>query len=228
MTARPVKCPSQAYRIGKRTLDVAVSATVLTVLSPVLVIVAMLVRTRMGGPILFRHPRPGFREETFHCLKFRSMTNERDRDGRLLPDGLRLPAFGIFLRRTSLDEFPQFWNVLNGDMSLVGPRPLEMRYLPRYSPEQRRRHLVKPGITGWAQVNGRNAIDWDRKLALDIWYVEHCGFWLDLRILAMTFWKVVGGSGVSQSGHATMPEFHGAGAYLEFTSQNQERGSHSS
>jgi lipopolysaccharide/colanic/teichoic acid biosynthesis glycosyltransferase len=154
------------------------------------------------------------------------MTNARDADGNLLPDDQRLTALGTFLRRSSLDEFPQFWNVVQGDMTLVGPRPLEMRYLPRYSPEQRRRHLVKPGITGWAQINGRNAIDWDRKFALDLWYVEHCGFWLDLRILAVTFWKVLTGAGISQAGHATMPEFYGSNACLGLGIQDRSRGIH--
>jgi sugar transferase EpsL len=198
------------YRILKRLLDIGVSAAVLILASPLIAAVAVLVRLRMGSPVIFRHRRPGYLERPFDCLKFRSMTSERDSQGELLPDDQRLTAFGKFLRRTSLDELPQLWSVLKGDMSLVGPRPLEMRYLKRYSPEQRRRHFVKPGITGWAQVNGRNAIDWDRKFQLDLWYVEHSSFSLDLRILTMTFFKVVSGDGVSQAGHATMSEFYGS------------------
>lgn len=195
----------------KRLIDIAGAALALTVTSPLLLVAALAIRWRMGRPVLFRHPRPGYREQRFECLKFRTMTEARDRQGRLLSDGERLTPLGRFLRQSSLDELPQLWNVLRGEMSLVGPRPLEMRYLPRYNQEQRRRHDVKPGITGWAQVNGRNAIDWDTRFALDVWYVEHRGLWLDLRILALTVWRVLAAQGISQAGHATMTEFEGSG-----------------
>lgn len=197
------------YHVAKRILDIAGSSLILILTSPLILTVASAVRVRMGGPVLFRHARPGFEERPFECLKFRTMTESRGEDTELLSDEERLTAVGRFLRRFSLDEFPQLWNVFKGDMSLVGPRPLEMRYLPRYTSEQKRRHLVKPGITGWAQINGRNSIDWDRKLALDVWYVDHASLWLDIRILATTFWKVLSGEGVSQAGHATMSEFWG-------------------
>lgn len=166
----------------------------------------------MGSPILFRQQRPGYKGTPFFVLKFRSMADRRDEQGRLLPDGERITALGAFLRRSSLDELPQLWNVLRGDMSLVGPRPLLMQYLDRYTPEQARRHLMPPGITGWTQVNGRNDLPWEKKLALDVWYVDHWNFWLDLRILAMTVWKVLKGEGISAEGSATMPEFMGTHA----------------
>lgn len=201
------------YNITKRALDVAGAAAFLTVTAPITLVVAAGVRMRMGSPVLFRHSRPGLNEQIFPCLKFRTMTDARDRSGRLLEDAERLTAFGQFLRRYSLDEFPQFWNVLRGEMSLVGPRPLEVRYLPRYNSDQRGRHSVKPGITGWAQINGRNSIDWETKFALDLWYVEHRSLWLDLKILAITFWKVLTGHGISSSGHATMPDFWGTDAH---------------
>ena len=181
----------------------------LLILSPVMAVVVILVRIKLGSPVIFRHPRPGLNEAVFKCLKFRTMTNECDCNGCLLPDADRLTSFGKFLRRYSLDELPQLWSVLVGDMSLVGPRPLQIVYLPRYSPEQRRRHFVPPGITGWAQINGRNDIGWDRKLALDVWYVDHCSFVLDLKILALTFWKVVTAAGVAKPGHVAMEEFMG-------------------
>ena len=166
----------------------------------------------MGSPILFHQQRPGYKGTPFYALKFRSMTDRRDAQGRLLPDGERITALGAFLRRSSLDELPQLWNVLRGDMSLVGPRPLLMQYLDRYTPEQARRHLMPPGITGWTQVNGRNDLPWEKKLALDVWYVDHWSVWLDLRILAMTVWKVLKGEGISAEGSATMPEFMGTPA----------------
>lgn len=199
------------YSATKRTLDILGAGMALAVSSPLLLPVALAIRWRMGSPVLFRHPRPGYRERRFDCLKFRTMTGARDSNGRLLSDQERLTPLGLFLRRFSLDELPQFWNVLKGEMTLVGPRPLEIRYLPRYSAEQRRRHDVKPGITGWAQVNGRNAIDWDTRLALDTWYVDHRGLWLDLKILALTARRVLSGHGISQAGHATMSEFEGTG-----------------
>ena len=159
--------------------------------------------------MLFRQDRPGLHGRPFEVLKFRTMLDAAGPDGRPLPDAERLTGLGRFLRRTSLDELPQLWNVLRGDISLVGPRPLLMQYLPRYSPEQARRHEVCPGITGWAQVNGRNALTWEEKFELDVWYVDHWSLALDLRILAMTAWRVLRGAGVAQAGHATMPEFMG-------------------
>jgi lipopolysaccharide/colanic/teichoic acid biosynthesis glycosyltransferase len=164
----------------------------------------------MGLPILFRQQRPGLHGKPFTLLKFRTMTDARDAQGNLLPDAERLTPFGSFLRRTSLDELPAFFNVLRGDMSLMGPRPLLMAYLDRYTPEQARRHEVRPGITGWAQVNGRNAITWEQKFVLDVWYVDNWSLWLDLKILFLTGWKVLRREGISQEGHATMPEFLGA------------------
>ena len=171
--------------------------------------VALAVRWRMGSPVLFRHSRPGLYGEPFKCLKFRTMTDARDINGNLLSDDERLTAAGMFLRRYSLDELPQFWNVLKGEMSLVGPRPLELHYLTLYTAEQNRRHLVKPGITGWVQINGRNSLNWEQKFALDLWYVDHCSLWLDLKILLLTPWKVRSAEGISYSGHATMPDFLG-------------------
>ena len=198
------------YSFAKRTLDILGSSVFLLLASPIMLAVAIAVRLRMGSPVVFRHPRPGLRERIFYCLKFRTMTDAHDREGKLLCDEERLTSLGEFLRRYSLDEFPQFWNVLRGDMSLVGPRPLVIQYLHRYSPEQRRRHDVKPGITGWAQINGRNAIDWDTKFALDVWYVDHRSLWLDLRIMALTVFKVIAGEGISQAGYATSSEFMGS------------------
>ncbi|MEP7353664.1 MAG: sugar transferase [Acidobacteriota bacterium] len=201
--ARPV------YSFTKRLLDILIAGSVLIVLSPVMAMVAILVRRKLGSPVIFRHPRPGYREVTFDCLKFRTMTNARGPDGKLLIEIDRLTEFGKVLRRFSLDELPQLWTVVTGDMSLVGPRPLEVRYLPRYSVEQARRHTVPPGITGWAQVNGRNEIEWSRKLELDVWYVDHRSLGLDLKILALTFWKVVTAAGIAKQGHASMEEFFG-------------------
>ncbi len=192
----------------KRALDVIVSAISLLLLSPLLLIVAVLVWLE-GPPVFFRQQRPGYKGVPFVALKFRSMTDKRDEHGRLLPDEARITRLGALLRRSSLDELPQFWNVLRGDMSLVGPRPLLMQYLDRYSTEQSRRHLVPPGITGWAQVNGRNDLTWGKRLALDVWYVDHWSFWLDLRILGITVWKVLKGEGIAAEGSATMPEFTG-------------------
>lgn len=203
---------SSTYLVVKRIMDAVVAGVTLVVLAPLIAVVAASVRVFLGGPVVFRQPRPGLREEIFECLKFRTMTDARDERGNLLPDAQRLPAFGAFLRRTSLDELPQLWSVLKGDMSLVGPRPLMVRYLPRYSAEQARRHLVRPGITGWAQVNGRNAIDWDRKLALDTWYVDNYSLSLDLKILVMTVRIVITAAGVSRSGQVSMEEFLGSTA----------------
>jgi lipopolysaccharide/colanic/teichoic acid biosynthesis glycosyltransferase len=193
----------------KGIFDILISALGLLALSPLLLVLAILVRLKHGSPVLFRQRRPGFKGRPFEMLKFRSMSNARDEAGQLLPDADRLTKFGRFLRSTSLDELPELLNVLKGEMSLVGPRPLLMEYLDRYTPEQARRHEVKPGITGWAQVNGRNAISWEEKFALDVWYVEHRGFWLDLKILWLTLWQVVRRDGISAAGEATMPVFQG-------------------
>ncbi|MCX7427894.1 MAG: sugar transferase [Planctomycetia bacterium] len=171
--------------------------------------IAAAIRVAMGPPVLFRQRRPGLHGKPFLMVKFRTMRNEVDAAGRSLSDGERLTALGRFLRNTSLDELPELWNVLRGDMSLVGPRPLLMEYLDRYTPGQSRRHDVKPGITGWAQVRGRNAIAWEEKFKLDVWYVDHHGPWLDLRILLLTVWTVVRRDGISAAAHPTMPEFTG-------------------
>jgi sugar transferase EpsL len=192
-----------------RVLDVTIAALLLVFLSPLILVLAILVRLRLGSPVLFRQPRPGLRERPFTIVKLRSMTDERDASGALLPDAQRLTGFGQFLRRTSLDEVPELVNVLHGDMSLVGPRPLPVDYLPLYSPEQRRRHDVRPGITGWAQVSGRNALTWDEKFRLDVWYVDHRSLRLDLEILAKTVSTVLHGRGVAAPGVATMEPFRG-------------------
>jgi len=196
-------------RAGKRLFDVLVALVMIALLSPVLVGVFALVRVRLGSPVLFRQVRPGLGAHPFTLIKFRTMLDAADRNGVPLPDGKRLTPFGRRLRATSLDELPELWNVLKGDMSLVGPRPLLMQYLTRYTPEQGRRHEVRPGLTGWAQVNGRNAIGWDEKLALDVWYVDHRSFWLDLQILWRTVWMVLARRGISAGEHETMPEFLG-------------------
>lgn len=197
------------YRMAKRAMDISGAMVCAMVCAPLMLLTAVAIRWSMGRPVLFRHRRPGLGERPFACLKFRTMRGERDEQGRLLSDGERLTPLGDFLRRTSLDELPQLWNVLKGEMSLVGPRPLEFRYLPRYTPEQRRRHDVLPGITGWAQVNGRNAIDWEQKFARDLWYVDHCSLWLDTKILFLTLGKVFSAKGVREPGHATASEFWG-------------------
>ena len=193
----------------KRFFDLSAAICALVILSPVLLLVALLVRLSLGAPILFRQDRPGFKGKLFTCIKFRTMTDARDQFGELLPDAQRLTPLGRFLRDTSIDELPGLINVIRGEMSLVGPRPLLPEYITRYTSEQMRRHDVKPGITGWVQINGRNALDWDQKFALDNWYVDHRGFWLDLRILAATVWQVFKRNGIVQPGHATMPEFLG-------------------
>jgi lipopolysaccharide/colanic/teichoic acid biosynthesis glycosyltransferase len=193
----------------KRTMDILLSALALLCLAPILAGIALAIRLTMGGPVLFRQTRPGLHGRPFCLLKFRTMTEARDARGRLLDDAQRLTGFGRWLRRTSLDELPELLNVLKGDMSLVGPRPLLMQYLPRYSPEQARRHEVRPGLTGWAQVNGRNALSWEEKFALDVWYVDNRSILLDLRILLITVRQVVTARGITAEGHATMPEFTG-------------------
>ncbi|TCP52335.1 sugar transferase EpsL [Tumebacillus sp. BK434] len=193
----------------KRLFDLTVSAVLLMVLSPVILITAYLIRQKLGSPVIFKQERPGLHGKLFSLYKFRSMTDERDENGELLPDDVRLTAFGKLVRKTSLDELPQLFNVLKGDISLVGPRPLLKEYLPLYTEEQARRHHVKPGITGWAQVNGRNAISWEEKFRLDVWYVDHQSFWLDLKILYMTLRKVVRSEGINQTGHVTIAKFQG-------------------
>ncbi|MEW6505798.1 MAG: sugar transferase [Chloroflexota bacterium] len=196
-------------RCGKRLLDLVLTISSLIVLLPLLALLALVVRVTLGLPVLFRQQRPGLHGMPFTLYKFRTMTDECDANGNLLPDAERLTPFGRFLRSTSLDELPELWNVLRGDMSLVGPRPLLMQYLDRYTPEQARRHEVRPGITGWAQVNGRNAISWDEKFKLDVWYVDHQSLALDLRIILMTVVKAARREGISADGEATMPEFMG-------------------
>lgn len=193
----------------KRLLDLLASTVMLIVLAPLMLVVAMLVRVAMGRPIIFAQERPGLQGGSFHIYKFRTMSMKLDAAGDPLPDSYRLTALGALLRRLSLDELPQLFNVLRGDMSLVGPRPLLMEYLPLYTAEQMRRHDVRPGITGWTQVNGRNALSWEDKFALDVWYVDNHSFWLDLKILAMTAGRVFSGSGVSKEGFVTTEKFRG-------------------
>lgn len=195
--------------MAKRLLDLICSISGLLLLLPLLGAIALLIRIRMGSPVLFRQQRPGFRGEPFTFFKFRTMRSNRDSQGELLPDKERLTRLGEFLRRSSLDELPSLYNVLRGEMSLVGPRPLLMEYLPLYNQEQMKRHDVKPGITGWAQVNGRNRIDWPAKFRLDVWYVENRNFWLDLKILFLTLIKVFRREGISSEGHATVEKFKG-------------------
>ena len=194
---------------SKRVFDLVAASLGLLILSPVLLLIAILVRLLLGAPIIFAQQRPGYKGLPFNLYKFRTMTDSRDSAGRLLPDSLRITTFGRLLRALSLDELPELFNVLRGDMSLVGPRPLLMDYLPLYSPEQARRHDIVPGLTGWAQVNGRISLDWPARFALDTWYVDHWSFWLDIRILLMTIWKVVSREGISQPGQATTEYFTG-------------------
>lgn len=198
-------------RVVKRFLDLTVAVFALVVLSPALVVITCLVRVKLGRPVFFRQVRPGRGGVPFRMIKFRTMLDAVDRNGAPLSDEQRLTGFGRLLRSTSLDELPELINIVRGDMSLVGPRPLLMQYLPLYSPEQARRHDVRPGLTGWAQVNGRNALSWDEKFALDIWYVDHRSFALDLRILWLTVLKVLFREGISAEGQATMPPFAGSG-----------------
>lgn len=193
----------------KRLFDFVAALLALMLFALPLLVLAWLIRRKLGSPVLFKQVRPGLHGKPFKMVKFRTMTDERGPDGALLPDAQRLTPFGRFLRASSLDELPELWNVLFGEMSLVGPRPLLMDYLPLYSPEQTRRHEVRPGITGWAQVNGRNAISWSEKFALDIWYVDHRSLWLDIQILWRTVRKVVVRDGISAPGDATMPKFEG-------------------
>lgn len=195
----------------KKIIDQMVALLLLIVLSPLLAAIALLVWSVMGLPLLFRQTRSGLHGRPFQIIKFRTMANKRDFSGRDLPDELRLTAVGRFLRATSLDELPELWNVLRGEVSLVGPRPLLAQYLDRYSPEQARRLDVKPGITGWAQINGRNDVSWEQKFALDVWYVDHWSVSLDFRILMKTLWQVLKRDGISRTGYATTTEFMGSG-----------------
>lgn len=199
----------------KRGVDIAVSVSGLLFLAPLAILIALGVRLTLGSPVFFRQQRPGLNAKPFSLYKFRTMRDKTDSEGKLLPDEDRLSRFGTFLRRTSLDELPELFNVLKGDMSLVGPRPLLREYLDRYTPRQARRHEAKPGITGWAQVNGRNALSWEEKFELDVWYVDNQSLLLDLKILWMTLLIVLKREGISQEGHATMPKFRGSGAENE-------------
>jgi sugar transferase EpsL len=201
----------EAMHLSKRIFDLFITIIGLVLILPLMLVLSLLVWIFLGTPILFRQPRPGYKGRPFITYKFRTMTNRTDPDGNLLPDAERLTPFGRFLRSTSLDDLPQVFNVLRGEMSLVGPRPLLMQYLQRYTSEQMRRHDVLPGITGWAQIHGRNALDWERKFQLDVWYVDHWSFWLDLKILFLTPSKVFKREGISQPGHATADEFRGSG-----------------
>lgn len=193
----------------KRQFDLVLALLGLLILSSFLMVLMLLIRLKLGAPIFFTQTRPGKDGDPFRMVKFRSMTDARGADGELLPDAVRLTPFGRFLRTSSLDELPELWNVLKGDMSLVGPRPLLMEYLPLYTPEQARRHAVRPGITGWAQVNGRNALSWDDKFKLDVWYVDNQTLWLDIKILLLTVRKVKVREGISAVGEATMSKFTG-------------------
>lgn len=207
--------------VSKRLFDWIVTLIGMVIALPVMGIVALLVRLKLGKPVLFEQERPGLGGEIFTLRKFRSMRDAADEDGNPLPDETRLTPFGKKLRSTSLDELPELFAVLSGKMSLVGPRPLLVRYLERYTPEQMRRHEMKPGITGWAQVNGRNALSWEEKFALDVWYVDHWSFWLDIKILWMTVWNVLRREGISGGGEATMSEFMGEGMAKNSTARSE-------
>lgn len=203
------------YLFFKTLTDRLAALVTLLLLSPLLLLIAFLVYWRLGSPVLFRQKRPGHGERPFQLLKFRTMTSQRDAKSFLLPDGQRLTPFGRWLRATSIDELPGLINILRGEMSFIGPRPLLMQYLPLYSTEQARRHDVCPGCSGWAQINGRNALSWEEKFRLDVWYVDHQSFWLDLRILLITFWKVTRRDGISAAGEATMLPFTGSASAFE-------------
>lgn len=198
-------------RLGKRAVDLVLGTLLLVLVSPIMAVVALLVRLRLGSPVIFVQERPGLGGRTFRLLKFRTMTLECDSTGNLLPDGQRIVALGKVIRSLSLDELPELWNVIRGDMSLVGPRPLLVEYLPRYSPEQARRHSVRPGLTGWAQVHGRNNLSWQERFELDVWYVDHVSFRLDVSIFSRTLFTVMRREGISADGDATMPPFSGEG-----------------
>ena len=199
----------------KRLMDIVVSGCGLLVLSPVLLVTAVLVRVKLGSPVIFRQPRPGRDGVVFNLYKFRSMTDETDENGNLLPDEIRLTKFGRMLRATSLDELPELWNILRGDMSVVGPRPLLVKYLPLYNEQQRHRHDVRPGLTGWAQVHGRNLVTWEEKFRLDLWYVEHISFAVDVKTILLTVRNVLRREGISSESAATMEEFTGTKEDLE-------------
>ena len=217
---------NRLYRkFGKRALDLVICVPALVLLSPLMALVAMVIWLRLGQPVLFKQQRPGLNARPFMCCKFRSMLDTRDEQGDLLPDEQRMEPVTTFLRNASLDELPQLWNVMRGDMSLVGPRPLVMRYLPRYSAEQRRRHDVLPGVTGWAQVNGRNEISWDAKFKLDVEYVDGLSLWFDLKILWLTLVKVVSREGVNATGYATAPEFEGSAPSAARTAESAQEAS---
>lgn len=207
----------------KRAFDIVVSAVALLILCPVMLAVAWLIRRNLGSPVLFRQARPGYGGRLFVLIKFRSMRQPMVSDTRSMSDAERLTPFGHFLRSSSLDELPELWNVLKGDMSLVGPRPLLAEYLPLYDTEQRRRHDVRPGVTGWAQVNGRNALSWEEKFRLDVWYVDHQSFRLDMRILLMTVRKVFAREGIHAHGDATMPRFRGAAGAADRSGSPKDR-----
>jgi sugar transferase EpsL len=201
-----------AFPLVKRITDLLAALLALALLSPLLLAIAFLVRWRLGSPVLFRQQRPGYRARPFWLLKFRTMNNLRDTSGALLPDASRLTPFGRWLRATSIDELPELINIVRGEMSFIGPRPLLMQYLPLYSTEQARRHDVRPGLSGWAQINGRNALSWEEKFCLDVWYVDHQSPWLDLRILLITIWKVIRREGISAADDVTMAPFKGSTA----------------
>ena len=207
--------PNFYERYVKRGLDIVLSGAALVALSPVLLVTAGLVRVKLGSPVVFCQERPGKNEKIFKLYKFRSMTDAKDENGDLLPDEVRLTRFGRLLRSTSLDELPELWNIFKGDMSIVGPRPLLVKYLPLYNERQKHRHDVTPGLTGWAQVNGRNAISWEEKFELDVWYVENISFALDVKIIFLTVMKVFRREGISAEGEATMGEFRGEAAVHE-------------
>lgn len=194
----------------KRLFDLLISLFILIALSPVIIVTSVLIRVKLGSPILFTQERPGLNGKSFKMMKFRTMLDSTDKSGNLLPDDQRMTSFGSFLRSASLDELPGLFNVVKGDMSLVGPRPLLVQYLPLYNEEQSRRHNVRPGITGWAQVNGRNAISWEQKFTLDVWYVDKQSFWLDIKILLLTVKKVFVREGISADGHVTIEPFKGS------------------
>ncbi len=193
----------------KRLFDFSLAAVAIVLLMPFMILIGIMIRRKLGSPVLFRQIRPGLHGKPFEMIKFRTMRDAVDANGNPLPDSERMTPFGCFLRSTSLDELPELWNVLKGDMSLVGPRPLLMEYLPLYSPEQYRRHGVRPGVTGWAQINGRNALSWEEKFKLDVWYVDNRSLWLDLKIIFLTIKKVVVRDGISAEGEVTMPKFTG-------------------
>ncbi len=199
--------------LTKKVFDFFFAAFALLILSPLILLLGFLVWIILGWPVIFSQKRPGYRNRPFHIYKFRTMKELRDPAGNYLPDECRMTGFGRFLRSSSLDELPELINVIKGEMSIVGPRPLLMQYLDRYSPYQIRRHEVYPGITGWTQINGRNALSWEEKLDMDVWYVEHWSFWLDIKIILITFWKVIKREGISQPGHVTAEEFMGSQAH---------------